>query len=342
MIIPGLSPQLQRGVSLVPPLPKDNEVSDSSEANPLREVCVEFTSLQYTASGTTDTAGNLAYHVQEPDPSEGMMTKLKKKKGRRKKKKQRRKSGGKKADKNLGIPVAVHMKPISLKSQKTPIFLPLVSTSERPMKVPFVSQTSVCCAKLWNNWYVVRMPHSQQRSEQRSNVNAEVAGITVHRCTTPTLLAFDVLYGKKEKKKKERGPKCYPGKWNRTEPIASCPRATQETICNYCRQLCEEAIPPPVRKAGRFKISVPRLVAVIMALHIKMSPWPRRQTEAWPPHYHLQAWFPMSGSDPEWIFNPKLTMPHIAYSVQVKSSLHRPIILGQVGSVTWITGKIMR
>lgn len=39
---------------------------------------MEFTSLQCIASGTTDTAGNLAYHVQEPDPEEGMTNKLKK------------------------------------------------------------------------------------------------------------------------------------------------------------------------------------------------------------------------------------------------------------------------
>lgn len=48
----------------------------------------------------------------------------------------------------------------------------------------------------------------------------------------------------------------------------------------------------------------------------------------------------MSADDPKWIFNPKLTSLHIAYSVQVNSSLHRSIILGQLGSVTWITGKI--
>ena len=41
---------------------------------------MEFTSLQCIASGTTDTAGNLAYHVQEPDPEEGMMKKKKLKK----------------------------------------------------------------------------------------------------------------------------------------------------------------------------------------------------------------------------------------------------------------------
>lgn len=44
--------------------------------------CAEFTSLQCMATGTTDTAGNLAYHVQQPDPFEGMMNKLKKKKDR--------------------------------------------------------------------------------------------------------------------------------------------------------------------------------------------------------------------------------------------------------------------
>lgn len=55
---------------------------------------MEFTSLQYIASGTTDTTGNLAYHVQEPDPEEGMTSKLKKKDGERKEKK----SGGKTAD----------------------------------------------------------------------------------------------------------------------------------------------------------------------------------------------------------------------------------------------------
>lgn len=54
---------------------------------------MEFTSLQYIASGRTDTTGNLAYHVQEPDPEEGMTSKLKKD-GERKEKK----SGGKKAD----------------------------------------------------------------------------------------------------------------------------------------------------------------------------------------------------------------------------------------------------
>lgn len=39
---------------------------------------MEFAGLLCIASGTTDTAGNLAYHVQEPDPLEGMMNKLKK------------------------------------------------------------------------------------------------------------------------------------------------------------------------------------------------------------------------------------------------------------------------
>lgn len=42
----------------------------------------------------------------------------------------------------------------------------------------------------------------------------------------------------------------------------------------------------------------------------------------------------MSGEDSKWVFNPKLTMLHTAYSVQVKSSFHHPIILGQVGFVT--------
>ena len=56
---------------------------------------MEFTSLQCIASGTTDTAGNLAYHVQEPDPGEGMTNKLKKKKERDS---ERKKSGGKKSD----------------------------------------------------------------------------------------------------------------------------------------------------------------------------------------------------------------------------------------------------
>lgn len=55
---------------------------------------MEFTSLQCIASGKTDSTGNLAYHVQEPDPEEGKMNKLKKKKRRR----EREKSGGKKAD----------------------------------------------------------------------------------------------------------------------------------------------------------------------------------------------------------------------------------------------------
>lgn len=41
---------------------------------------MEFTSLQCIVSCTTDTAGNLAYHVQEPDPEEGMTNKLRKKK----------------------------------------------------------------------------------------------------------------------------------------------------------------------------------------------------------------------------------------------------------------------
>lgn len=36
--------------------------------------------LQCIASGKTDTTGNLAYHVQEPDPEERMMKNLKKKK----------------------------------------------------------------------------------------------------------------------------------------------------------------------------------------------------------------------------------------------------------------------
>lgn len=49
---------------------------------------MEFTSLQCIASGKTDTTGNLAYHVQEPDPEEGMMNKLKKK--RKKEKKERK------------------------------------------------------------------------------------------------------------------------------------------------------------------------------------------------------------------------------------------------------------
>lgn len=48
--------------------------------------------------------------------------------------------------------------------------------------------------------------------------------------------------------------------------------AAQKTICNYCRQLCEEVISPPLSEAGRFKISAASLVAVITALHIKMSP----------------------------------------------------------------------
>lgn len=42
----------------------------------------------------------------------------------------------------------------------------------------------------------------------------------------------------------------------------------------------------------------------------------------------------MSREGPKWIFNPKLTMLHIAYSVRVKSSFHHSIILGQVGPVT--------
>lgn len=61
-------------------------------------------------------------------------------------------------------------------------------------------------------------------------------------------------------------------KWHSSDLIVSSPRATQKTICNYCRQLCEEVISTPLRKAGRFKISAASLVAVIMALHIKMSP----------------------------------------------------------------------
>lgn len=40
---------------------------------------LEFTSLQCTASGKTDTTGNLAYYVQEPDTEEGMKKKLRKK-----------------------------------------------------------------------------------------------------------------------------------------------------------------------------------------------------------------------------------------------------------------------
>lgn len=71
MIVPGLSSQLQK-VSSVPALPQNNELSDSGEANP-SEGIVEFASLQCIASGKTDTTGNLAYHVQEPDPDEGMM-----------------------------------------------------------------------------------------------------------------------------------------------------------------------------------------------------------------------------------------------------------------------------
>lgn len=134
--------------------------------------------------------------------------------------------------------------------------------------------------------------------------------------------------------------------WHSSGLIVSSLTAAHKTICNYCRQLCEEVISPPLSEAGRFKISAASLVAVIMAQHIKMSPWPRWQNEdqhpSTPSHYNLQAWFPMSGEGPKWIFNPKLTMLHIAYSVQVKSSFHHPIILGQVGSVTWITGKIMR
>lgn len=56
---------------------------------------------------------------------------------------------------NLGIPAAVHMKLISLKKPRLAFFFlplfPLVSTSERPMKVPFVSQTLFCCDELRNN-----------------------------------------------------------------------------------------------------------------------------------------------------------------------------------------------
>lgn len=45
-----------------------------------------------------------------------------------------------------------------------------------------------------------------------------------------------------------------------------------KTICNYCQRLCDEVISPSLNKAGRFKISAASLVAVIMAMHIKMSP----------------------------------------------------------------------
>lgn len=59
---------------------------------------MEFIGLQCIANGKTDTTGNLTYHVQEPDPEEGMMNKLKKKKKKKKKMKRREeeKSGGKK------------------------------------------------------------------------------------------------------------------------------------------------------------------------------------------------------------------------------------------------------
>lgn len=73
MIMPGISSPLQRA-PFVLPLPKNNEVSDSGKAKP-SERFVEFTSLQCIASGKTDTAGNLGYHVQEPDPEEGTMKK---------------------------------------------------------------------------------------------------------------------------------------------------------------------------------------------------------------------------------------------------------------------------
>lgn len=50
----------------------------------------------------------------------------------------------------------------------------------------------------------------------------------------------------------------------------------------------------------------------------------------------------MSEEDLKWVFNPKLTMLHIANSVQAKSLFYHPIVLGQVEPVTRITAKIMR
>lgn len=94
-------------------------------------------------------------------------------------------------------------------------------------------------------------------------------------------------------------------------------------------------------KRWRFKISAPGLIAVITALHIKMSPWPRwwnedlspRPQPSTPPpptphpmRSNLKVWFPVSGEDSKWLFKSKLTTRHIAYSVQVKSSFHHSVI----------------
>lgn len=73
-------PSTSEGISFIPPPSKDGDVSDSGETNPSEGVCVEFTSLRCVASGRNDTARNLAYHVQEPDPWEGVMNKLKERK----------------------------------------------------------------------------------------------------------------------------------------------------------------------------------------------------------------------------------------------------------------------
>lgn len=99
---------------------------------------------------------------------EGIMKKIR----RKKKKKQKsiwlegvsetgRNLVGKGQTGNFDIPATVHMKLISLKKPRLTFFFlslfPLVSTSENLMKVPFVSQMSLCCDKLQNNCKVVRM-----------------------------------------------------------------------------------------------------------------------------------------------------------------------------------------
>lgn len=105
------------------------------------------------ASGITDTAGNLAYHVQEPDPGqEGIMKKNKEKKGTVRRGEIWWEKAGLKSWHSSGHS---HETDKSEKV-KTPIFffclLPPSSPPQRgPMKVPFVSQMSLCCDKLRNN-----------------------------------------------------------------------------------------------------------------------------------------------------------------------------------------------
>lgn len=63
MIIPGLSSQLQKAARSYRRFPRTMKLVTANLSEGF------FWNLQaYNASGTTDTAGNLAYHVQEPDP----------------------------------------------------------------------------------------------------------------------------------------------------------------------------------------------------------------------------------------------------------------------------------